>query len=420
MLFQSLKHSTPIPLHGTYCLNVHAGEAWSDVDEAVRTQAQAVRRRVCPDRPFGLGLRLGARAVQDLATDPARWLAFREYCIAEQLYVFTLNGFPYGSFHGARVKEQVYAPDWTTSERTAYTCRLGDLLAEILPEGLDGSISTVPGSFKPWVQTPAMETVMAEQLAECVAHLMTLERETGREIHLGLEPEPGCYLETANEFINFYQAHILTDGVKHLRKVAGLDARAAEEGLRRHLGVCFDTCHVALQFEAPAETLRRYRSEGIRISKVQISAALEALNTPSARAALLEFDEPVYLHQVRTRAEDGRVKGWMDLPEGITGAEKESVESVVRAHFHVPLFWEGTGPLRSTTHTLDRAFWDLLRQGICPHLEAETYTFDVLPAALRAYPLAESIAQELCWCRDRLYSVHNLNPTHNPLFENAD
>ncbi len=405
MLFQSLENYSDVPLHGTYCLNIHPGEAWTDVERAVRVHARAVRQRVAPDQPFGLGLRLGAQAVHDLSLDASLWKTFRAFCAEEQLYVFTFNGFPYGSFHGTRVKEQVYSPDWTTDERSGYTCQLATLLADMLPEGLDGSISTVPCSFKPWLCEPAQKVRVAEQLATCVAHLMQLEKETGREIHIGLEPEPACTIETTDDFLSFYKEYVLTSGATHLRHVAGVDATTAEHCLRRHLGVCLDTCHAALQYESPAGALEQYRRAGIRISKLQISAALEMDNKADARIALKDFDEPVYLHQVRAQTPEGKLVSWTDLDEGLNGLADLGDECTVRVHFHVPLFWEGSDVLRSTAHTLDESFWRLVREGICSHIEVETYTYDVLPPALRSDTIEESIARELQWCRDRI-SAH--------------
>jgi hypothetical protein len=297
------------------------------------------------------------------------------------MYGFTINGFPYGNFHKTRVKEAVYQPDWRTSERRDYTNRLADILVALLPHGVEGSISTVPVSYKPWMTGPADVEKAARMLLDCVKHLDHLHRETGKLIHLGLEPEPCCYLETTGEFITFYKA---------------LLAQGPEDLVRRHLGVCLDTCHVAIPFEDLAAAIAEYRHEGIRISKIQLSAALECDGL--SRAALKPFAEPVYFHQVKSRARDGSIGSWADLPDALAerGAE------VLRIHFHVPLFWEGSGALRSTSSSLTPAFWQLVREGVTSHLEIETYTFDVLPEALRQSNVNESIAREFKWVLSRL------------------
>jgi hypothetical protein len=110
-------------LHLAYCTNVHRGETWAQTFETLERHTLVVRRRVAAGRPYAIGLRLGARAAEELA-QPAALTAFRHWLDAHDCYVFTINGFPYGSFHGTRVKEQVYAPDWSTPERLAYTQRL--------------------------------------------------------------------------------------------------------------------------------------------------------------------------------------------------------------------------------------------------------------------------------------------------------
>src|SRR5258706_10988716 len=133
--------------HLTYCTIIHAGESWHDVRANVERHVVDVKHRVAPDEPFGVGLRLSARAAEELAAGDE--LSRFERCLIEQrLYVFTINGFPYGPFHGTPVKAAVYRPDWIEPERVAYTNRLADLLARLLPDGVDGTISTVPGCFR--------------------------------------------------------------------------------------------------------------------------------------------------------------------------------------------------------------------------------------------------------------------------------
>ena len=382
--------------HLTYCLNIHAGETWADHLQAVRTHALAVRERVRPDRPFGLGLRLGAQAATELSA-PGELEAFKEVLAEHDLYAFTINGFPYGPFHGRPVKAQVYEPDWTQPERRDYTCRLATLLAGLLPADMTGSISTVPGAFRTRVEKTTGPLRMAEHLMECVGHLVALQRSTGREIHLGLEPEPACFIETTDDFLHFYEDVLLGHGRQYLQDITGESRCTAEKWVRRHLGVCLDTCHAALQFENAAECIDRYEAAGVRLSKIQLSAALETDCTEAGLAALRPFDEAVYLHQTRARAGDGTIHSWTDLPDALAALPDHPAEETVRVHFHVPLFWPGQAPLRTTAVELDQAFWDRINAGACPHLEIETYTFDVLPDAVKPKSIDESIAREFEW-----------------------
>ena len=391
------------PLHLTYCLNIHPGESWAENFAAIREKVTAVKARVAPDQWFGLGLRIAQQAADELTASAdlrAEALAFFH---EHQLYPFSINGFPYGRFHAGPVKEDVYAPDWRTPERLHYTLQLADLLAGWLPEGIDGSISTVPGSFKPWIKSDNAIAAMVENLAATVAYLAALRDDTGREIHLGLEPEPDCFLETTAETIAFFQDTLFTTGTAEVARLLKCDKSDAEEMMRRHLGVCFDTCHVALQYEDLAESLRAYRAAGIRISKVQLSAALQAAATPETYAALAPFAEPVYLHQVKGRAKSGARFAWFDLPGALEEMPTFPDLEEVRVHFHVPLFFTGNGAIGSTVGALTPDFFHELREGACPHLEIETYTFDVLPPDVHPGDIVKSIAREYAWVLGQLH-----------------
>lgn len=364
--------------HLTYCLNTHPGETWAENLAAIRTTVLAVRDLVSPGQSFGLGLRLSALAAAELH-QPALLAEFKRFLERENLYVFTINGFPFGRFHGGAVKEKVYAPDWRSHERRDYTNQLADILAALLPDGCLGTISTVPGSWKPWIQSPDDVGAMAENLTACADHLARVREDRGREIVLTLEPEPGCYLETTEETVRFFAEDLPAS--------------------RRHLGVCFDTCHVALQFEDLAGSFRRYQAEDIRVPKIQISSALRTDGGPAALAALAPFAEPVYLHQTLARTSGGERLFWPDLGPALEGL-RFSPAAEVRVHFHVPLHFTEAGPLSSTAPAITPEFLILARS--CPHLEIETYTWHVLPANLRSGSIEQSIAREFSWVRERL------------------
>jgi len=390
------------PLHLTYCLNIHPGESWAENLLALRDKTTAVKRRVAPEGWFGAGLRIAHQAAEELTASAEARAEALDFFAANQIYPFSINGFPYGRFHAGPVKENVYAPDWRSPERLHYTLQLADLLAAWLPEEVDGSISTVPCSFKPWITRPADVQALADNLAAAVAYLVALRDDTGREIHLGLEPEPDCYLETTAETIAFFKDVLFTAGVAELARILKCNRSDAEAMMRRHLGVCFDTCHVALQYEDLTESLRAYQFEGIRISKVQLSAALRATSNAESWAALRPFAEPVYLHQVKGRAQSGARFSWYDLPTALDELPGFPDVEEMRVHFHVPLFFTGTGPLQSTADTLTPDFFHELRGGICPHLEIETYTFDVLPPEVHPGDVVKSIAREYAWVLEKL------------------
>lgn len=374
------------PLHLTYCLNVHKGETWDENFAAIKEKALAVRDHVAHGKKFGPGLRLSHQAALDLLA-PGKLDEARDFFAANNLYAFTINGFPYGQFHEGRVKENVYKPDWRTAERRDYTIALAKILATLLPEGIDGSISTVPCSFKGWIQSDSDVEQIVSHLVDGAKTLHEIRETTGKEIHLGLEPEPSCYLETTEETVRFFNDVLFTRGAKLL----------PEEILRRHLGVCFDTCHVAIQFEDLAESLARYAAEGIRVSKIQVSAALRGHCDAPAYEALAPFCEPVYLHQVKASTAMGEILSWTDLPDALRELPSRADARQLRVHFHVPLFVERYWGLGSTAALLGPEFFDLVRKGATTHLEIETYTFDVLPPDLRAGGITHSIAEEFHW-----------------------
>ena len=112
------------------------------------------------------------------------------------------------------------------------------------------------------------------------------------------------------------------------------------DDVHRHIGLCFDACHMAVEFEDPAGALERLMAAGIRVCKVQISSALRVRSRGSLRrcAPSMPFAEDTYLHQVVERSRAG-VTRYVDLPEAMRAARATAVDSGEwRVHFHVPIF----------------------------------------------------------------------------------
>jgi sugar phosphate isomerase/epimerase len=398
-----MRLATPGRGHLTYCTNIHAGESWPEVRAALSEHLPEVKRQVAPDRPFGVGLRLSAVAAEALR-EPTAMAELKSLLATTDCYVFTINGFPYGPFHGRRVKEAVYQPDWRHEERVAYSDLLADLLVELLPEepALEGSISTVPGTFKPLAAEPGATEDIARNLIRHAAHLVQIERATGRTIALALEPEPYCFLETIDETVRFFEEHLFGDAaVRQFVASTGLAREAAEAALRRHLGVCYDVCHAAVEFEDPLASLRALRAAGIAVPKLQLSAALRIAEVgPETADQLRPFDEPVYLHQVIER-QDGRLRRHLDLPQALATID-EAKGAEWRVHFHVPIFLEELKDFSTTQAFLKEILTLHRREPISAHLEVETYTWDVLPERYRQVDVAEAIARELAWVVEQL------------------
>lgn len=372
-------------VHLAYCTNIHRGESWAEVLAGLEKHTLAVRRRVEPDRPYAIGLRLGDRASRELA-EPAALEAFQRWLQRHQCYVFTINGFPYGRFHGTRVKEQVYAPDWTQPERLEYTQRLFRILARLLPPGVGGSVSTVPVSFKGFRLDERRLRVARENLWRAVEFLEQLGRETGHDLHLGLEPEPLCTLETTAETVRFFE-QLQADRPGDLR-------------LAPHLGVNYDCCHLAIEYEAPAEALARLVKAGIRISKIHLSNALKVHPTPEVRHALRDFVEEVYFHQVIERRADGELVRYGDLDEALsTGVEEgPQLDREWRIHFHIPLHAAPGGSFSTTADHVTGVLDEVRRApSMCRHFEMETYTWEVLPGELKQHSVVDQLVAEYAW-----------------------
>jgi hypothetical protein len=403
-----MRLNTPGAPHLSYCTNIHPGESWTEVRSNLETYTLAVKERVSPGAPFGLGLRLSARAAEALER-PEELERFRDFLRANDLYLFTINGFPFGPFHGEPVKEEVYLPDWTDLARLGYTDRLATLMAALLPDDpeVEGSISTVPGAFRDSIRTEAEVEVMAAMMVRHAAHLYRLREETGKRIALAVEPEPCCYLEVIGETIEFFQRQLWSrSSVQTLASLTGLGQGEAEEFLRRQVGVCFDTCHLAVEYEGCEAAVRALQAAGIRIPKAQVTAGLEvdfAEGDPAEQlAALRRFADPVYLHQVVEVRGDG-VKRFLDLPQALAEWSETGPPPQCRVHFHVPLFREQLGPFRNTQEFVGRFLAMLREEAVTPHLEVETYTWDVLPEEFRRESIVDAVAGELQWVLRHLH-----------------
>lgn len=434
-------------LHLTYCTNIHRGEDWRETFRGLEQYTLAVRQRVGTSAPFGIGLRLSALAARELA-EPPTLLAFQKWLDQHGCYVFTINGFPYGRFHGGRVKEQVFAPDWTTRERLDYTNLLFDLLAQLVPSGVEGSVSTLPGSFKEFifprgrdassqtgapVSSPAYDvrrskadedvgapsdsaaklSAIRNNLWSCVEHIARVSERTGRTLHLGVEPEPLGLFENTAETVAFFRA---------LR-----DEHPNDPRLNAHLGVNYDACHFALQYESARAAIAEFRRHDIKLSKLHLSSALKVRATPEVRTALRAFVDDVYLHQVIARAPDGTLTRYKDLPlalDAINPQPSTINDSEWRIHFHIPLHTPPAVPLpggarggssvadplpggvgggfpcfdNTTDHLLE--LLDVLGENpkLCPHLEFETYTWEVLPPELKNESVVTQLVREYEWC----------------------
>jgi hypothetical protein len=391
----------PGDVHLTYCTNIHAGESWPDVRASLDAHVPVIKAAITPDRPLGIGLRLSAQAAA-AARVPEALGAFREQLTRLGAYVFTINAFPYGPFHGVRVKEQVYLPDWRSEERVAFTADSATVLAAILPDGVDGSISTVPGAFKENGRTDGAVAAMTAHMLRAVANLVDIERASGKRIALALEPEPCCFLETVEESIGFFEGVLFSrESIQSFAALTRVDTSEAEVLLRRHLGICYDVCHGSVEYEAPVAALDRLIGAGVAIPKIQLSAAMRVPEmTTDLTGAVMRYNDGVYLHQTVARGRNGLTR-YVDLPDAVAALNGGAAPEW-RIHCHVPVFLEDLGVLQSTRADLLATLAALRQRHRSSHLEVETYTWDVLPESLRTGSKASDIAREIAFCAKEL------------------
>lgn len=377
--------------HLSYCTNIHPAETWAETERVLKTHVLSVRdllRQPGPDgspallpfhEPFGIGLRLSALAARELLQGD-RLAAFKDWLEETQTYVFTINGFPYGSFHGTRVKERVFQPDWTEPARLEYTKDLFRILVAIARPGTGASVSTLPGSHKSFGADESLILANLYKLSEWLDNLCV---ETGIDLHLGLEPEPLGHFENTIETIALFDRF-------H-------SSFPNSDVIRRRIGVNYDACHFALEYDDARTSLDALKAAGIRISKIHLSSALAFdPQDPAAIEAIRAFDEPTYFHQILVRDDAGIIHRFMDLPDFLAvDAPPGAVEA--RVHFHIPLDAEPSPPLRSTRDQVREVLaWKNQNPWVCPHYEIETYTWGVLPEKLRR-PVDQQIAGEYHW-----------------------
>ena len=398
-----------------YCTNVHAGTSLDAVNQNLLTHSVQVREQLLESDsdqslPLPVGLWLSNQAAMELGqTELLRW---RDWLAETHLLPYTFNGFPYSDFHQPVVKHDVYLPTWAEQSRLDYTVKLAHVLDNILPANELGTISTLPlawpqanetaGLTGPLeTQTDSFLVASAKQLKQLAAELDRILQTNGRLIKVGIEPEPGCVLDSADDIVNFFQRYLFDD----------LDA----ERVRRHIGVCHDVCHSAVMFESQQTAIDAYRHAGIDICKVQVSSAIEGVldghEDKATWAALQGFAEPKYLHQTNLRATDNKsTEFYEDLHLAIEQhAESDSFRGQIRVHFHVPIFMQTLGVLNTTQREIAECLTALRKNSAdggqsttMPHFEVETYAWNVLPQQYQQSSLASGIAEEIRWLNDLL------------------
>jgi hypothetical protein len=390
--------------HLSYSTLVHPGDNWEQMSHSLRTFVPQVKARVSPNQSFGLSLRLAAPSAEMLVKDSAARDALKRFLAENDLYLYTVNAFPYGAFKDTIVKEQVYEPDWRSEERTQYTINVADILADVAPASLAPSIQSAPLGFKPRVTGPDVVASYTEHVLRVVAHLVGIEARTGKTVTLALEPEPHCFLETTDETIAYFKDHLYSGrSAERLAKLASIPISDAIGALRRHLGIVFDIGHQAVGFEDIPESLQKLVDAGVPILKLQEVAAMHMPQvTDETIEALQRFAKTVYLSQT-VEKKDGKITKFLNLEDAFAARKANPGPREWRTHFHVPVFLDDLGGAFGTTRfALEAALKMHKEKPLSGQLEIETYTWDVLPDHLKTGDIVDYVCREIEWVRGQL------------------
>ncbi|MEM6363552.1 MAG: metabolite traffic protein EboE, partial [Planctomycetota bacterium] len=376
---QSQPWREPSSWHLGYCTNIHPG---TDVEsivgqlESISTQVRRLHHngqtqrgeptsnlssgsttRSNNHKPLPIGLWLPSEATRQLRR---HGLDSLQQCLRKHhLLPYTINGFPYANFHAERVKHDVYHPTWWDDERLAYTRDLAKVLSELLPEDVMlGSISTLPLGWPTQKDADGEPTPVSEaerhhagtNLRRLAEDLRMLENRTGKRIVVGIEPEPGCLLDTSGDV------------------VAWFDAELPDPSHRRYLGVCHDVCHAAVMNETQMNVLTAYAEAEIMLTKMQISSAIVAdwqSIAPESRqdawSQISSFAEDRYLHQTGRIEANQQFTLFDDLPE-LLASELSADDHRWVTHFHVPVFTQSFGQLYTTQSAVIEALDAWIKQ----------------------------------------------------------
>jgi hypothetical protein len=390
--------------HLTYSTLVHQTDNWDQLWKSVNTYLPAVKARVAPNQKFGVCLRTSAPSAELLSAEPAKVADLKKFFADNDLYLYTANAFVYGVFKKQIIKEDVYEPDWATPERREYTKKVANLLAELAPEGINPSIQSAPLGFKPKVTGDDVVQTYTSNVIDVVAHLVELKKKTGKTVTLGLEPEPRCYLETTDETITYFKNHLFSGPTaRRLAKQTGLNDADAAQAMRDHTGVVFDIGHQAVGYEDIPASLHKLVDNGVQIVKLQEAASMYIPDvTQKTVDALQSFAKTIYLSQT-CQKKDGTMTWFLNLEDAFEDWYKNPGPREWRTHFHVPVFLTDLGGSFGTTRfALEQALAVHKETPLSPHLEIETYTWDVLPDHLKTGDIVEYVTRELDWVKGQL------------------
>ncbi|MEM7233094.1 MAG: metabolite traffic protein EboE [Planctomycetota bacterium] len=395
------------PLLG-YSTNVHRGETLAQVYRFLKDYTIPIRERVFGGDSCGLELRLGIGSAKELGTAKAR-REFKSYLDDGGLELFSVNAFPLLDFHAKRVKEKVYKPSWAEADRGRWTSRIAKIVAELVPEGVEASISTLGGMYRREAHDHKSHQKFARVALNCLETFVELGQ-NGRPMVLAFEPEPETSFETSRDVIEFFDTHLLPMALERWRHMGSKSK--IEDLLRQHFSVNVDTCHFSVLFEDQIDNLSALEKAGIRLGKLHVTNAVALENpyrSPGGYEDLRRMHEPRYFHQFCGTDKNGEV-AWrgldLDLLPKTLDRKKHPDVAELRSHFHVPVYLKRYNRLKTTLDDTERALRYVVRRKQTEHLVLETYTWPILTgdrsvagrAEARA-KLIRGITKEFRWLR---------------------
>jgi sugar phosphate isomerase/epimerase len=387
----------------TYSTLVHPGDTWDEMWNSLTTYVPRVKERVSPRDSFGVSLRLSAASAELLVKNKEKREQLKKFLGDNDMFLYTVNAFPYGPFKGRTVKEQVYEPDWRTDERTQYTINVAEILGDVAPAGTAPSIQSAPLGFKPRVTSPEVVAQFTEHVLQVASRLVDIRERTGRTVGLALEPEPFCFLETTDETVDYFTKHLYSGAASsRLAKLAGIPISEALDSLRRHVGVVFDICHQAVEYENISESLQKLVDAGIPVFKLQEAAALYVPRVTQQSIDILKrYAETIYLTQTIEK-KDGQFSRFLNLEDAFATWRPSAEAREWRTHIHVPVFLDDLGAFRTTRFAIEDALRFHKANPLSRQLEIETYTWDVLPDSLKTGDIVDYVCREIEWVRSQL------------------
>jgi hypothetical protein len=371
----------------SYCTNIHPAESWSDTYQSLKDHLPQIKSKVSPNQDFGLGLRLSNQAVNELLLNDT-YKEFDQWLEENSVKIMSVNGFPFGEFHQYKVKENVHSPDWFTEERRIYTYHIVKLLSLMKNTLNEVGISVSPLGYRHKYEGSQKEILLeksAYAFKELAIICESIEQQTGKYIHIDIEPEPDAVLENAAEIVSFFSNY--------------LSKEQTFASLRRYITVCLDVCHFAVSFDDIAASIRLFKANNIKIGKVQLSSAIKLVKNEENRYDLKlldDFIDSIYLHQVVMHRRNGDLIKLRDIVEYkyLNSAVLNQITEI-RSHIHVPLFTDSYKNFLFTQEQVINIL-SMFDDIDCSHWEVETYTWHLLPKELKL-PLVESIVRELEW-----------------------